>query len=432
MALYEIKNIVANPFRHIKRYPIKREKVAALRESLQKTGFWDNVVARARDGKAEIAYGHHRLAALKEEYGPNHQVELIIRKLGDELMIQIMARENMEEWGTNAAVEQETIRAVVEAYGAGLIRLPIIIRPDPKVVRYAPSFVRGKFPTSGPRPEVAYTAQSIAEFIGWVGPSGDAQTKVREALTALQFIEEGVLKESDFEGLTTKQAEAVTEQARLAKKRRDVSAEIHRRQAEEAKKQAEDAARWREEAKEKQRKLELEAKQANDAKARERATKEAAKYEQQQMEADEKRKLALRREQSSRKEEQLLKAEGLRSAAKVGRAVSVSLKKGEIGFGGAREVRLRVDSTNGDGEKPDIESFAEELSGDLSKILHPKYDKRAVKLNELIRYRADLLEPTRINLARVLESLSKRALDYNNQLSGKAATQGRALLLKRG
>jgi ParB-like chromosome segregation protein Spo0J len=144
MALYAIKDIKANPFRHIARYPIRREKVAALRESLRKTGFWDNVVARAKDGKAEIAYGHHRLVALKEEYGPNHKVELIIRKLDDEAMIQIMARENMEEWGTSASVEQETIRAVVEAYGEGLITLPSVSKDAKKSqTRYAPSFIPG-------------------------------------------------------------------------------------------------------------------------------------------------------------------------------------------------------------------------------------------------------------------------------------------------
>jgi hypothetical protein len=35
-------------------------------------------------------------------------------------MLKIMARENMSEWGSSVTVEHETIRAVVEAYGAGL------------------------------------------------------------------------------------------------------------------------------------------------------------------------------------------------------------------------------------------------------------------------------------------------------------------------
>src|SRR2546421_12530110 len=104
MAQFAIKDIKANPFRHIERYPIHREKVAKLRESIRQTDFWDNVVGRSRDGKAEIAYGHHRLVALKEEFGPNHKVDLIIKKLPDATMIQIMAQENMQDGESDAAV----------------------------------------------------------------------------------------------------------------------------------------------------------------------------------------------------------------------------------------------------------------------------------------------------------------------------------------
>ena len=43
---FRVGDIQPNPFRHLDRYPIKREKVEALRESLRSTGFWDNVVAR--------------------------------------------------------------------------------------------------------------------------------------------------------------------------------------------------------------------------------------------------------------------------------------------------------------------------------------------------------------------------------------------------
>ena len=431
MALYEIKNIVANPFRHIKRYPIKRDKVAALRESLQKTGFWDNIVARVRDGKAEIAYGHHRLVALKEEYSSQHKVNLIIRDLDDEHMIQIMARENMEEWGTNASIEHETIRAVVEAYGAGLVTLPAMsIRTNKILIRYAPSFTQGG-DAEYTDTEHPYTAQTLAEFLGWLEPAGGAQKKVEYALTALYFIDEGLLKDSDFDGLSTKQAQAVVEQARQAKDRRESAARVHRQQAEAAKKQAEKAERWREEAKEKQRLLEEEAKRASDAKARDRAIKEAAEYKQKQIEFDETRKLALRSEQSSRKQEYSLKAEGERSVTKVGRAVSVGMKKGEIGFRQARELANRVDTRNGDKARPDIEQFAQRLIGELAKILDPDRDDRCIKLNELVRFRSDLAKDTRINLEHVMERISTRALDYRDQFSGKTVRADRALPQKR-
>ncbi len=71
---FQLKNIQPNPFRHVDRYPITKEKVEALRESIRTTGFWDNIVAREVNGKAEITYGHHRLVALREEYGPDHEV----------------------------------------------------------------------------------------------------------------------------------------------------------------------------------------------------------------------------------------------------------------------------------------------------------------------------------------------------------------------
>ena len=429
MALYEIKNIVANPFRHIKKYPIRREKVAALRESLQKTGFWDNVVARVRDGKAEIAYGHHRLVALKEEYGPHHKVDLIIKDLDDEIMIQIMARENMEEWGSSAIVEQETIRAVVEAYGAGLIQLRSPKKLDMRYIRYAPSFLpsdRGYAHTP-----YAYNAQTIADFIGWLEPNGEPQRKVEYQLTAIQFIEEEILKESDFEGLGSHEARVVVEQARQAKERRESAARVHRQQADEAKKQAEKAERWREEAKEKQKHLEEEAKRASDAKARDRAIKEAAQYKQKQIELDETRKLALRSEQSSRKLEHSLKAEGIRSATKVGRAVSAGLKTGEIGYRQAKDIANKVDTRNGDRARPDIEQFAQRLITELARILDPERDERCAKLNELVRFRLDLAKDTRENLEHVMERISRRALDYRDQFSGKTVRSDRALPQKR-
>src|SRR5262252_1711227 len=182
---YAVADIRPNPFRHIDRYPIRADKVTALRESLRSTGFWDNVVARVRGGKPEIAYGHHRLAALKDEYGGREKVELIIRDLSDEQMLQIMARENMEEWGTSAMVEQETVRAVVEAYADGLIELPKLARSAHAAgLRYAPSFVPERRSTdNGDRP---YTVIQIAQFLGWLKPSGREQDKVGDALAALQ------------------------------------------------------------------------------------------------------------------------------------------------------------------------------------------------------------------------------------------------------
>jgi len=97
----KLKLIKPNPYRDMKHYPIDEGKVDLLRESIRKTGFWDNIVARETEGKYEIAYGHHRLLALQKEFNPDKEIDLIIKGIDDADMIRIMADENDEYYGTS-------------------------------------------------------------------------------------------------------------------------------------------------------------------------------------------------------------------------------------------------------------------------------------------------------------------------------------------
>jgi ParB/Sulfiredoxin domain len=422
MAQYAIKDIKANPFRHIERYPIHREKVAKLRESIRQTDFWDNVVARSRDGKAEIAYGHHRLVALKEEYGPNHKVDLIIKKLDDQTMIKIMAQENMQEWESDAAVIHETVRAVVEAYGKGLIKLQPIKEGDQHVrkdqIRYAPSFIPGSVPDGV---KMSYTAQSVGEFLGWVKASGVRDDRVAISLAALQFVEEGLLKDSDFDGLTLAQAEAVLTEARKARTRREAAARVHKMQAEQAAREAEAAVRRREEAERERKRQEAEAsaaRAARDVEARRRAEAEAKRHEQQRREAEEERKQAVKRQQASTQKVQKFVEEGRRQATVVGRAVSKGIKAGEsTSAKSAAIIAAKVDK-KAEQPPPQIELFAKRLASEVNSILNPDRDPRTAKLRELVRFQEYLDDYTRADLARTLEMVADRALDYARQFGG--------------
>jgi len=108
----QIKDLKPNPFRDMENYPIDRGKVQALINSIDETGFWDNILARKNNSKMEIAYGHHRLVALQEYYKdePDKVVDVPVKKLNDEKMIKIMANENNESWGTSTKVIDETVR----------------------------------------------------------------------------------------------------------------------------------------------------------------------------------------------------------------------------------------------------------------------------------------------------------------------------------
>ena len=105
-----VKDIKPNPYRNMKHYPINQNKIEALKNSIQKTGFWDNIVARKVDKWYEIAYGHHRMQAVRElkiEY-----IDIPIRELDDSTMLLMMADENMNEWQSDPSIIIETVKAV--------------------------------------------------------------------------------------------------------------------------------------------------------------------------------------------------------------------------------------------------------------------------------------------------------------------------------
>lgn len=108
----QVKNLRPNPFRRIENYPINSEKVESLKISIGETTFWDNLVARERNGHFEIAYGHHRLVALKEL--AIKEVNIPVRDIDDGLMIRIMANENLDDWKASPAVYTETVLVAKE------------------------------------------------------------------------------------------------------------------------------------------------------------------------------------------------------------------------------------------------------------------------------------------------------------------------------
>jgi len=428
LAEFRVGDIQPNPFRHMDRYPIRRDKVESLKESMRSTGFWDNVVARVTgDGEPQIAYGHHRLTALKEQYGPDETVTLIVRDLDDDHMLKIMARENMEEWGTSAAVEQETVRAVVEAYAEGKIELPQAgVGTNPEYIRYAPSFVTGESqPPGADGPVHPYTAQAIAEFLGWVGRSGRPSEKVSNALAALQFIEEGILSEEHFDGLTTKQAEAVVAQARRVKQERETAAKLAEQEAERARKQAAEAERQRAEAQRRQREAQERAARAQ-AEADRHREEEYAR--QQQAEAERRRQEAERAErqrQASEARAAQQREEGRRAASVVGRHVSSGIRSGEVGYKKAAESAYDAGYTPPPSRPkmpPHIDDFAMKLAASLNKLLEPDIDRNvhARDLELFIQFREHAQDRSRDEVAQVLREVSSRALSYAQRITDAA------------
>lgn len=114
-----VEDIKPNPFRRIPSYPINKEKIESLKISIKDTSFWDNILVRPDGDGYELAYGHHRLLALKE-LGIK-EIDIPVRELDNCSMLKIMANENLE-WSSSPAVMNETVLATKEFLDAELAK----------------------------------------------------------------------------------------------------------------------------------------------------------------------------------------------------------------------------------------------------------------------------------------------------------------------
>lgn len=106
-----VKDIEANPYRNLKKYPLSRSKVTGLKTSIKENGFWGGILVRkhpTKKGRYQMAFGHHRWKALKELKFVDVD-NMIIYPLDDDDMLHRMFAENHETWGARPACILENV-----------------------------------------------------------------------------------------------------------------------------------------------------------------------------------------------------------------------------------------------------------------------------------------------------------------------------------
>lgn len=231
-----VSQLRPNPFRELDDYPIDRDKVDKLKESISETGFWGTIVARKKGNAFEIAFGHHRQVALVELQqegiiGKCEKVDIIVRDLTNEQMIQLMARENLEEWGTNAYIEAQTVESTIRAYGAGEIELPKVPKdtPNKHLRNVPPGSVEGQ-----------YTMASVASFLGWTKAGGEPNHACNVAFQMLDAFELGIVSRKELRGVKRDVAREIISRAMALHREQERIADERRRMAKEAEKRAAD------------------------------------------------------------------------------------------------------------------------------------------------------------------------------------------------
>ena len=198
-----LNHLRPNPFRDLKHYPIHRDKIEALKASIRSTGFWDNLLVRKSGAHFEVAYGHHRLEALKElvkesVIDADFELELPVRNLDDAAMLRVMACENLEEYRVTADLIDETVRVTRE-------------------------YIQRE--TRTPFNEI--TAADVSQFLG----GGWHEDKVASSLNRLRLFDDGTLSRDQVSGLSVSAATGI--QREVSKVERAVTRDSIERERED-------------------------------------------------------------------------------------------------------------------------------------------------------------------------------------------------------
>jgi hypothetical protein len=197
MTMFALKDVVSNPFRDLQRFGYQEWRITKLMDRISSNGFDANVVGRVRDGKLQLAFGHHRVEALNRLGWT--AAEFIVEELTDEQMLCKMVQDNDAEFPHYLEVVFEAVEAAVAAFANNTIKPVIEANTAHKYLRYAPWY----WPNPNPIPAngVPYTALSVARAVGRLESDGRggkrASSAVTAVLTALQLMEVGVIDEKD-------------------------------------------------------------------------------------------------------------------------------------------------------------------------------------------------------------------------------------------
>lgn len=176
----QLNKIDPNPFRDIEHYPIQQSKVENLKRSINKTGYWDTIVGRVspkNKGHIQIAFGHHRLTALKDIFKPSDEIEIIIKNFSDDDMLRVMLLENDEDYDSNPVAFNEGIKQLW-----GRLKSSSTLRLTTRNHRKFLAFEELPLPGDG---DNIYSTIAAWQLANWITPDY-SDIKVSRALEVLR------------------------------------------------------------------------------------------------------------------------------------------------------------------------------------------------------------------------------------------------------
>lgn len=199
----KVSSIEPNPLRRLAEYPYNPAKIEALRASIRDVGLWEGVIARrGGNSRYQIAFGHHRIEAARQEKGEEARVPLIIRDLSDKEMLAFMGRENLEDYNAD-------FLCMLESWEAGW-----------------------DFAQNSPHAGENIQAIDVSKLLGWTrnnkGHLASNHT-ANACAAAKKLIDAGYIKRTKLSGLSVRSASEICEHINREHERIEASARITNR-----------------------------------------------------------------------------------------------------------------------------------------------------------------------------------------------------------
>jgi len=319
----KLGEIKPNRFRDLERWPVEREVIEGLKDSIQKEGFWSKSIQAVinEQNEVELRFGHHRLTAAIELFGSDYETEIDLVEWRGELSQQrAMRLENSVRRNMNKT-NNELVYQCMHWF-------------DDKVFEQYPTWDDVK--RSG-----IFTTPDLEEFFGDESSGPGNYTSCvesgigRKNIAKFTGLNENEVKESLASLITTNRRKVWME--KRAERDRKIAEEKRAEQARlKAEKDKADKIRREEEAEAKRRDDESKkaiaekkrlAKAAKDEEERQQRIAEQQELERIRQENDEIQKAndeRYRQEESDRKDRESKLAEDLRKADKGANVVEVS------------------------------------------------------------------------------------------------------------
>lgn len=180
-----LDQIVWNPWRDKKLFPIDAEHVAGLRASIKEHGFFSSVKGRRREGKVELGCGHARFEAAKK--AGEETMPIFIDDIDDDQMLALMSDENALQYGNNAGAIMNEVAAATRRVIEGLLATsPTIVGDLPGAVRRAfaskMAIDSARTKLRGNSPHLAFGIDIIHAYLR----EHRGERAIREAMAALK------------------------------------------------------------------------------------------------------------------------------------------------------------------------------------------------------------------------------------------------------